>query len=187
MATANGFNVNAPAATVTFNDPAIVNNTAATYTVQNLTAGGTFSPTSVSYDAPSKTASFSLPTNLADGHYRLTIPATAATDAYGNWMASSYTADFFILTGDADHNGVVDTTDFTVLAQNFNTTGATYSQGDFNRDGVVNALDFSILATKFGATPPAAPLASVLGASLAAVPRDLFASVPVQSDDSLPV
>jgi hypothetical protein len=35
-ATGNGFNVNTPAVTVTFNDPAIVNNTAATYTIQNL-------------------------------------------------------------------------------------------------------------------------------------------------------
>ena len=153
-ATGNGFNVNTPAVTVTFNDPATVNNTAATYTIQNLPDGGTFSPLGVSYDAPSRTATFSLPTNLADGQYRLTLPATAATDAYGNWMASTYTADFFILGGDANHNGVVDTADFTALAQHFNSATATYVQGDFNRDGMVNVLDFNVLATKFGSLVP---------------------------------
>ena len=43
--------------------------------------------------------------------------------------------------GDANVNGVVDTSDFTLLAQNFNGTGKVWGQGDFNYDGVVNALD----------------------------------------------
>jgi ELWxxDGT repeat protein len=186
-ATGNGFNVNTPAVTVTFNDPAIVNNTAATYTIQNLPDGGTFSPLSVTYDAASRTASFALPANLADGRYRLTIPATAATDAYGNWMASTYTADFFILTGDANHNGVVDTADFTALAQNFNSPSATYAQGDFNRDGTVNALDFNVLATRFGAMLPApALLASQPAVGVRPdILANLFGSAPVQIDDSV--
>jgi hypothetical protein len=54
-------------------------------------------------------------------------------------------------TGDANLDGVVDTSDFTRLANHFNSTTTTlWSDGDFNYDGVVNALDFNALATNFG-------------------------------------
>ena len=52
--------------------------------------------------------------------------------------------------GDDNLDGVVGTSDFTTLAQNFNGTGKTWSQGDFNYDGKVNALDFNAIATNFG-------------------------------------
>jgi hypothetical protein len=52
--------------------------------------------------------------------------------------------------GDTNLDGTVNAGDFTRMAQNFNVTGALWSQGDFNYDGVVNALDFSILASNFG-------------------------------------
>ncbi len=160
-ATATDFNVNTSAVTVTFNETGSVNLTASTYSIQNTNGGATFSPTGVSYNAAAHTASFSLPANLPDGRYRLTIPSTAATDAYGNWMAASYTANFFTLTGDADHSGTVDTTDFMTLAQNFAKSAATFSQGDFNLDGTVNALDFNLLATQFGAQLPAPSVPAV--------------------------
>jgi autotransporter-associated beta strand protein len=52
--------------------------------------------------------------------------------------------------GDANLDGVVNTSDFTTLAQNFNGGGKTWSQGDSNYDGEVNALDFNAIATNFG-------------------------------------
>src|SRR5256885_13240712 len=64
LATATGFNVDTPAVTVTFNEAGAVASAPVTYTVQNLSGGGTFSPLNVSYDSPSRAATFSLPTNL---------------------------------------------------------------------------------------------------------------------------
>jgi hypothetical protein len=56
------------------------------------------------------------------------------------------------LYGDADLNGKVDLTDFSILATNFNPngTGKTWQQGDFDYNGKVDLTDFSILATDFG-------------------------------------
>jgi hypothetical protein len=65
--------------------------------------------------------------------------------------------------GDASLDGVVNTTDFTILAAHFGQMGQTWPTGDFNGDGVVNALDFSALASHFGASADnAPPLGSVL-------------------------
>jgi hypothetical protein len=59
------------------------------------------------------------------------------------------------LAGDANLDALVDTTDFNLLASNFNATGANWLQADFNADMVVDTLDFNALAANFGqATPP---------------------------------
>ena len=58
--------------------------------------------------------------------------------------------------GDANLDGVVDTSDFMTLSQNFGNTGV-WSSGDFNYDGTVNALDFNAIASNFGATALSAP------------------------------
>ena len=65
--------------------------------------------------------------------------------------------------GDASLDGLVNTTDFTILAAHFGQTGQTWPTGDFNGDGVVNALDFNALASHFGASADnSPPLASVV-------------------------
>ena len=56
----------------------------------------------------------------------------------------------FTILGDENLDGTVNTTDFAVLASNFNQTNQLWGQGDFNNDGVVNALDFNAIATNFG-------------------------------------
>jgi hypothetical protein len=66
-----------------------------------------------------------------------------------------------LIPGDANRDGTVNATDFSILASpaNFGQPGG-WDNGDFNSDGNVNATDFSILAspTNFGVswTPPAA-------------------------------
>jgi hypothetical protein len=66
--------------------------------------------------------------------------------------------------GDANLDGIVNSKDFTLLAQNFNQSGKVWSNGDFNYDGKVNALDFSALASNYGQqTTLAPPLPSVGG------------------------
>src|SRR3954451_18478790 len=54
------------------------------------------------------------------------------------------------VSGDASLNGVVDLTDFTMLAAHFNERGgAVWSDGDFNFDQSVDLSDFVILASNF--------------------------------------
>lgn len=55
----------------------------------------------------------------------------------------------FTYFGDADLDGQVTTSDFTILSQNFNSAGV-WAKGDFNYDGKINALDFNALATNYG-------------------------------------
>lgn len=86
--------VNAPinaAITATFNEPMLGSSiTAASFTVLDTTTGIAVTPTLVSYDAPSKTATFThAPLTLAD-NYSVTIHgvgASVATDLAGNALA----------------------------------------------------------------------------------------------------
>jgi autotransporter-associated beta strand protein len=64
--------------------------------------------------------------------------------------------------GDANLDGVVNTSDFMRFANDFGNTGAYWSDGDFNGDGVVNALDFNALATHFGQTMSAPVLGTLV-------------------------
>ena len=52
--------------------------------------------------------------------------------------------------GDANLDGLVNLSDFNVLAANFGQTNRTWEQGDFNEDGTVNLNDFNLLAANFG-------------------------------------
>lgn len=68
----------------------------------------------------------------------------------------------YTLSGDANLDGVVNTTDFNALAANFNGSSKVWLSGDFNYDGQVNALDFNALASDFGAPLPSAPTLGAL-------------------------
>ena len=60
----------------------------------------------------------------------------------------------YTFSGDANLDGTVDSADFTLMSQHFNSATQLWSQGDFNYDGVVNALDFNAIAGNFGQTFP---------------------------------
>jgi len=68
---------------------------------------------------------------------------------------------FFVLGGDANHDGVIDVSDLGILASNWQQSPRNSSQGDFNNDGVVDVTDLGILATHWqqGLPVPAAPAA----------------------------
>jgi hypothetical protein len=106
----------------------------------------------VSLNISGNVASFTFsgyPLGLPDGNYHAALNGGAAFD-------------FSVLLGDANHDGRVDSLDFTALAQNFNKgTGVSWSKGDFNFDGVVNALDFDALATRYGASASPMPGSSL--------------------------
>jgi hypothetical protein len=93
------------------------------------------------------------------------IHENAAGDVYmANQIAELLqTADLMApkLAGDANLDNVVNTADFTDLAQHFGRTNAYLAIGDLNADGVVNALDFNVLAKNFGATVDPVPTQTV--------------------------
>jgi hypothetical protein len=66
----------------------------------------------------------------------------------------------YTLLGDANLNGVVDGTDFAIVAANFNKGVSGWDQGDFNYDGVVDGTDFSDLAANFNKGASGADTAS---------------------------
>ena len=81
----------------------------------------------------------------------------------GNPLANDFSASFFFVAGDADHNRTVNALDFNAMAGNFGASPRSFSQGDFNYDTIVNALDFNILAKAFGFNAiPSLPLSSSL-------------------------
>jgi autotransporter-associated beta strand protein len=69
----------------------------------------------------------------------------------------------YTLLGDANLDGNVNGTDFTILATNFNQGGKSWDQGDSNYDGSTNGTDFYLLAANFNrsATQSAAAAADL--------------------------
>jgi uncharacterized protein (TIGR03790 family) len=72
--------------------------------------------------------------------------------------------------GDVDGNGIVSDSDYTVWADNYGSTGATWEMCDLNDDGVVTDADYTILADCFGEGPvgygvpePAGIVMTILG------------------------
>lgn len=116
----------------------------------------------VSYNPATSAATFTLLGVLADGNYRGRLPAGSVSDAAGNPLGTDYTFDFFVLTGDANRDRVVDVRDLYIVSQNWLGTGKTFSQGDFNYDGTVNQADLTLMAQRWQLKldvppPPSAP------------------------------
>lgn len=59
------------------------------------------------------------------------------------------------LPGDANLDGIVNISDFALLAGNFNVTGVDWTAGDFSGDGKVGIEDFAALASRFNQQIPA--------------------------------
>jgi hypothetical protein len=133
--------------------------------VRPVGSSATITPTAVAYDAPTRTAFFSLPAGLADGNYRAVLARQSVSDASGNLIAADFSFDFFVLAGDVNRDRAVNGSDFAILAGSFGKTGMTYDQGDLNGDGGVNGTDFAILAGNFGKAVPAPASVSALVAA----------------------
>jgi hypothetical protein len=87
----------------------------------------------------------------------------------------------YTLLGDANLDGKVNGTDFTLMAASFNQSGKSWDQGDFNYDGDVNGSDFVLLADNFNQF---ASQSAVSAADLAAL--DAFAAANGFSLTSVP-
>jgi len=64
-------------------------------------------------------------------------------------LSSGQIEVMYTLLGDANLDGLVNGSDFNILAANFNQSITGWDQGDFNYDGLVNAADFNDLAANF--------------------------------------
>jgi len=103
-----------------------------------------------SYDATSRTASWSFPALLPDGNYRASLGAGSVNNTFGqSALGADLTFDFFVLAADANRDRKVDINDLAILAANWNGSGKVFSQGDFNYDGRVDAIDLGILSTRW--------------------------------------
>lgn len=126
----------------------------------NETTGATLSPTSysVDYNADAKTARITFAAPLADGKYKLTLASGRVSDLAGNSNAM-YSFDFNMLRGDANNDSVVNFDDLLIVAQNYGTTGQTFSAGNFNYDeaGNVDFDDLLIIAQNYGTQLNTAP------------------------------
>jgi hypothetical protein len=127
-------------------------------TMTNTTTNQSVAPSSMNYNAATKTATFAFATTLADGNYAFALNAGAATDLAGNGNLA-HTGNTFVLAGDANRDKKVDFSDLLILAANYNTSGKTFSQGNFNYDagGNVSFDDLLILASRYNTSLTGAP------------------------------
>jgi hypothetical protein len=82
----------------------------------------------------------------------------------------------YTLLGDADLNGIVNGTDFAILAANFNKGVTSWDQGDFDYNNIVNGSDFADLAANFNKGASGAAAVAALDSFAAA--NGLLADVP---------
>lgn len=171
-----------PAVKVRFSERVAASLTAGSLQLTNLTTGQDVSTANVmiAYDSATDTATFTFPTGLADGNYRLTLPAAATTDPSGNALAAAGSLAFYVLAGDANRDRKVDFNDLVPLAQNYNTTGGkTWAEGDFTGDGSVDFNDLVLLAQRYNTSLPVPGTAAAVSTSSASFAAD-WAAVTAQ-------
>ena len=106
---------------------------------------------SVSYDAPTKTATFLLAGTPHDDNYQATLGSGSVSSSAGVATTAASSFNFFALAGDANHDRSVDNADFTIMFNHFTQAG-TFADGDFNYDGIVDNADFTMMFNNFTKT-----------------------------------
>ncbi len=113
--------------------------------------GQHFTPSSVSWNPATKTATWSFNTILPDGDYeaRLVDNSIQYGNSIINWGGKVQT---WFKAGDANRDHPVDFADLLILAQNYGKSGRTFSSGnfDYSSNGKVDFSDLLILAQKYG-------------------------------------
>jgi hypothetical protein len=130
--------------------------------------------TGFAYDPYTYTATWTLSAPLGLDHVELIVNGGAGgvSDAQNNLLDGEWTsgADLFpsgngtaggdfrfrirVAPGDLNADGVINGSDFAVLAGNFGKVNQLPVMGDFTGDGAVNGSDFAILAGNFGRSVP---------------------------------
>jgi hypothetical protein len=89
-----------------------------------------------------------------------------------------------ILYGDVNFDKVVDITDFTIMAKNFNKTAQTYKTGDLNWDSKIDNSDYVILAANFNKTQQAKPDATNTGPINLSILKPIY-STTITKDNTI--
>jgi subtilisin-like proprotein convertase family protein len=160
--------------------------------VRNQTTGQVLpaSVTRVDYNAGSRTATWTFPGLarglLADGNYTVRLKAQQVTIAGGGMLdgngdgvgGDDFTAGFFQLKGDANHDRKVNDGDLAIFFANVGRPGE-FEQGDFNYDNRVDFRDFQILELAYGNTLPGPVEASeASAAAFASAPKAVVPAKP---------
>jgi hypothetical protein len=150
---------------------------------------------SVNYTSATNRAVFSLGALGGENTYRATLSGSGVTDAAGNGISgtaggTNHVFYFHVLSGDVNRDGVVNGSDFAILAANFGKSGMSRDQGDLSQNGKVDGTDFALLASNFGKTTQSVATAgigqatqSVAGASISsevATPSKPLTSKPAR-------
>lgn len=150
----SAYNVNTRAASFTFSQPLLAGSVAAgDLQVTNLTTNQTSSSATAATLSPdSKTVTFTLPTSLTDGNYRMRIPTGAVSSTGGQASSGNSDLNTFVLAGDVNRDKSVNFDDLLIIAQNYGQSNRTFSQGNINYSagGVVNFDDLLLLAQRYG-------------------------------------
>lgn len=165
-----------PAIKVTFNGDVLISSLETSDLVLvNRDTGLTVDPTAiinVSYDAPSRTATWTFMPLLPDGNYTAILASNNFLDTNSAPIISQdLLFDFFLLAGDFNRDRRVDANDLSVVAANWQGFSRTFSQGDANYDGRVDIRDLYLVANSWQKTlaPPPQP-APASAATAARVP-----------------
>jgi len=130
---------------VTFSENVNVNPLALTLT------GGDGAALNFSYNAATRTATWSRATGLPIDQYSLRLDGSLVADVNGNAMAGIWAKSFAVLPGDFDGNGVVDDVDLAGIQANFSQPGRILNRfADVNGNGVVDATDLEVARTNKG-------------------------------------
>ena len=138
--------------------------------------------------------------SLPDGYYQLRLSSSSITDAYGFSLdgdgdgqpGGDYVANFFVLQGDANGDGVVSNSDMLVVnAALGSLTGDSNwnPNADLNRNGAVTTSDRIIVYNSLGnsITPPASQGTQVAPAVAGSLPAWSFgSSTPASVSNTLP-
>jgi autotransporter-associated beta strand protein len=119
-------------------------------------------------------------TAAANSHYALGYADGADNVVAG--LSSGVIEIKYTLLGDADLNGSITGSDFTILAGNFGKSDKGWDQGDFDYNGVVNGSDFTALVGNLGKSATGAaidlPAADWVALDAFAASRGMLADVP---------
>jgi autotransporter-associated beta strand protein len=88
--------------------------------------------------------------SAVNGGTRYGVGYADGADGVVAGLASGQIEVAYAIYGDTNLDGVVNGTDFGVLAANFGQQVSAWDKGDFNYDGVVNGTDFGLLSVNFG-------------------------------------
>jgi subtilisin family serine protease len=141
----------APSLSYTFSESVAGSVQASDLRLEDIYDGSSINPANVlATNSPGTSVVFTFPGYrygvLPDGIYIASIDPDNITDLAGNPMPMGSIVPFFVLGGDANHDGIVDAADLGILSNNWQGSGKVFAQSDFNYDGKVDINDLYILA-----------------------------------------